>query len=174
MNTKSRAPRHTTDALIRIFFLAVILLVLVTLPLGVWGEDAADAPDMALVTESPHDYAETVERFKEEAETAGWSILHVNNMAGVLSARGYTLDPVQILDVCSGRYSVQILEKDEFRPVSAFMPCRVSIYKTSDGGVFISRMNVPAFLGMMPEEVADVMEASSEEIEEIIERTVAE
>lgn len=138
------------------------------------GSHGGEQPDMAKVTPSPMSFPDTVEAFEREAAEAGWSILHRNNMAGVLSERGFTIDPVLILDVCSGRYSAQILEEDAFRPVSAFMPCRVSIYQDSEGDVFISRMNVPAFLPMMPEGIAEVMEQSSNEIEAIIERTLAE
>lgn len=52
------------------------------------------------------------------------------------------------------------------------MPCRVSIYQTSGGEVFIARMNTGAFVDMMPPEVAEIMSASDSEIEEIIARTV--
>ncbi len=138
------------------------------------GSHGGERPDMVKVTPSPHSFPATLAAFEHEASEAGWSILNRNNMAGTLSERGFTIDPVVILDVCSGRYSAQILEEDAFRPVSAFMPCRVSIYQDSQGDVFISRMNVPGFLPMMPEGVAEVMEKSSEEIEAIIERTVAE
>ena len=133
-----------------------------------------EMPEMVQVTQSPHSFAVTVDRFRTATEEAGWSLLNETNMAGVLSARGYTLDPVIIFDACSGQYSAQILGMDEARPISAFMPCRVSIYQDSQGDVFISRMNVSAFLPMMPDEVAEVMELSSNEVEAIIEQTVAE
>ena len=157
-------------------FLALVVMAVVLLFSGMAQADnhGGGQPDMVMVTPSPHSFPETLAAFEREASEAGWSILHRNNMAGTLSERGFTIDPVVILDVCSGRYSAQILEEDAYRPVSAFMPCRVSIYQDSQGDVFISRMNVPGFLPMMPEGVAEVMEKSSEEIEAIIERTVAE
>ncbi len=130
-------------------------------------------PDMALVTPSPMDFEETVEAFRDEVDEAGWSILNRNDMHEVLAERGFDVAPVAILDVCSGQYSAQVLEEDEFRPVSAFMPCRVSIYEDSNGNVSIARMNVPAFLPMLPPGVAEVMEQSSNEIEAIIEQTIA-
>ncbi len=138
------------------------------------GSHGGEQPDMVKVTPSPMSFPDTVEAFEAQAKDAGWSVLNKNYMSGVLSERGFTLDPVVIIDVCSGQYSARILEEDAFRPVSAFMPCRVSIYQDSQGDVFISRMNVPAFLPMMPDEVAEVMELSSNEIEQIIERSVAE
>ncbi len=157
-------------------FLALVAMLLALTFVGAAQADnhGHQQPEMVKVTQSPHSFPETLAAFEREASEAGWSILNRNNMAGTLSERGFTIDPVVILDVCSGRYSAQILEEDAYRPVSAFMPCRVSIYQDSQGDVFISRMNVPDFLPMMPEGVAEVMEKSSDEIEAIIERAIAE
>lgn len=148
-----------------------VLLALIVAVLGF--ALAQGQPPMLLVTESPKPFAQTVEAFKTEVKAAGWSILNYHNMAGVLSEKGYTLHPVLIFDVCSGRYSARILAKDEYRSISALMPCRVSIYQTSDGKVFISRMNAAAFAPMMPQEVAEIMTASAKEIEAIIAKVVA-
>lgn len=148
--------------------------------LGIWmlpgnavaREAAGDQPQLVQVIQSQKSFSETLKTFKEEVGKAGWSVLNANNMAGVLSERGFTLHPVVILDVCSGKYSARILSNDEYRPISAFMPCRVSIYQTSDGAVFIARMNTNAFVHMMPPEVAEVMSASDEEIDRVIAATV--
>ncbi|MCK9230413.1 MAG: DUF302 domain-containing protein [Syntrophales bacterium] len=131
-------------------------------------ETATDQPQLVQVIQSQKSFAETLRTFKEEVAKAGWSVLNANNMAGVLSERGFTLHPVVILDVCSGKYSARILSRDEYRPISAFMPCRVSIYQTSDGSVFVARMNTNAFVHLMPPEASEVMSASDEEIDRII------
>jgi len=131
-----------------------------------------DQPRLVVVVESTKSFPETLKSFKEEVSKGGWSVLNAHNMAGVLSERGFTLHPVVILDVCSGKYSARILSKDEYRPVSAFMPCRVGIYKTSDGKVFITRMNTAAFAKMMPPEVAEVMVMSDEEVAKIIAKSL--
>jgi len=149
-------------------FFALLVLVLASVGLA----QTQRQPDLILVTQSNKPFAATVEQFKAEVKAAGWSILNYHNMAGVLSEKGFTLHPVLIFDVCSGRYSARILAKDEYRPISALMPCRVSIYQTSDGKVFIARMNAPAFAPMMPKEVGDIMIASSQEIEAIIAKVV--
>jgi len=52
------------------------------------------------------------------------------------------------------------------------MPCRVSIYQTSDGKVYIARMNAGAVTEMMLTGVAEVMLASDKEIAEIIANAV--
>ena len=66
---------------------------------------AAKMPPMFIEDTSPADLARTVETFKTEAKAAGWSLLAEHDMAGILSARGYMLNPVLILEVCSGKYS---------------------------------------------------------------------
>jgi len=148
---------------------AVLLLAASLMPHMVAAQQAdGEMPPMVQVVQSPKSFVDTVSAFRAEVARAGWSLLNENNMAGVLSARGYTIDPVIIFDVCSGRYSAQILSHDEARPISAFMPCRVSIYMTSDGDVFIARMNAAAFAAMMDPMVAEVMIASDNDIAEII------
>jgi uncharacterized protein (DUF302 family) len=149
--------------------LTVVFLICL-LPGLVWAQGAE--PQMVEVVQSNKTFPDTLKTFKEEIGKAGWSVLNANNMAGVLSERGFMLHPVVILDVCSGQYSARILGNDEYRPISPFMPCRVSIYQTSDGRVFVARMNTSAFAGLMPPEVAEMMAASDREIDRVIAETV--
>lgn len=135
-------------------------------------EASGDLAQFIHVTESAKSFPETLKAFHEEVRKGGWSVLNSHNMAGVLSERGYTIHPVVILDVCSGTYSARVLSRDEFRPVSVFMPCRVSIYRTEDGKVHVALMNTRAFAAMMPPEVAEIMAASDGEISQIIANTV--
>lgn len=122
---------------------------------------------------SPANLPTTVDAFLAEVRAAGWSHLDTINMSGVLSARGFTLDPVLILEVCSGRYSAALLDSDETRYVASMIPCRVAIYQTSDDRVIISRMNTAAFAQMMPGEVGQVIAASGAEVDAIIAATLA-
>jgi uncharacterized protein (DUF302 family) len=94
-------------------------------------------------------------------------------MAGILSTKGYTLHPVVVIEVCSGKYSARLLAKDEHRHVVSMIPCRVAVYQTSTGKVVISRMNTEMFAGMMSGEVAEVMRMSGSEMEAIIKKTLA-
>jgi uncharacterized protein (DUF302 family) len=132
-----------------------------------------EQPQMFLQTESPKDFKETVKVFKEEVKAGGWSILNTTNLAGILSAKGYTLDPVLIFDVCSGKYSAKILAKDEYRYVTPLMPCRTSIYKTSKGKVIIARLNAKAMAPMFEAELAKIMLKSSDELEAVISKTIS-
>ena len=132
----------------------------------------AKMPPMFIENTSPADLPKTIAAFKAEAQAAGWSVLTEHNMAGILSARGYTLHPVIVIEVCSGKYSAQLLAKDETRHVASMIPCRVAVYQTSAGKVIISRMNTGMFASMMSGEVAQVIKMSGDEMEAIIAKTL--
>jgi len=151
---------------------SILAIVLLLFPVGSAIAGQAQ-PQMFLQTESTRALAETVKIFKEEIAAGGWSILNMTNMAGVLSEKGYTISPVLIFDVCSGKYSAQILARDEQRFVTPLMPCRVSIYQTSQGKVIIARLNAGSMAPMFSAELADIMTKSGKEIEEVIEKTMA-
>lgn len=133
----------------------------------------AEMPPMFLEDTSPANFPKTIDVFKAEAKAGGWSILNEHNMAGILSTKGYTLHPIVVIEVCSGKYSAQLLAKDENRYVVSMIPCRVAIYQTSTGRVVISRMNTPVFAAMLGGEVAEVMLKSGNEMEAIIQNTLA-
>lgn len=122
---------------------------------------------------SPADLPTTVAALLEETRAAGWSHLDTVNMSGILAARGFTLDPVLILEICSGRHSAALLDSDETRFVASMIPCRVAVYQTSDDRVIVSRMNSAGMAEMMPGEVREVIAASGAEVEAIIARTMA-
>jgi len=164
-------PTHTIRA--RMTAGLVLFFVICILPgLVVAQGTAGDRPQLVQVVQSQKSFPETLKAFKQEVTKSGWSLLNVNHLAGVLSERGFTLHPVVVLDVCSGKHSSRILSNDDYRPFSAFMPCRVSIYQTSDGKVYIARMNAGAVTEMMLTGVAEVMLASDKEIAEIIANSV--
>lgn len=154
--------------------LLVAIALFVPGPVPAFGQSipGLSKPQMFIEDASPANLPRTVEIFQEEARAAGWSLLAVHNMAGILSARGYTLHPVLIIEVCSGKYSAELLGRDETRYVASMIPCRVAIYQTSAGQVVISRMNTSMFAGMMEAAVADVIRKSGEEMEAIIAKTL--
>jgi len=133
---------------------------------------AAAMPAMFLEDTSPKPLVPTVEAFREAVRAAGWSMLGVTNMAGILSERGFTVHPVLVFEPCSGRYSFDLLSRDETRFVSSMIPCRVAIYQTSTGKVIISRINSVAMADMVGGHAGTVIRASGEGIERIIQATL--
>lgn len=129
-------------------------------------------PALFLEDTSPKPLVPTVRAFEETVKASGWSILGVTNMAGILSERGFTIAPVLVFDACSGKYSADLLGRDETRFVASMIPCRVAIYQTSAGKVVISRMNSIAMADMVGGHAGTVVRKSGEEMEQIIRATL--
>jgi uncharacterized protein (DUF302 family) len=132
---------------------------------GLPGETRAQAaaagaqamPALFLEDTSPAPLGPTVAAFRSAVEAAGWSILGVTNMTGVLAERGFAIPPVLVFDVCSSVYSGELLGNDATMFVSSMMPCSISIYQTSTGKVVISRMNSAAMGGMVGGRAGEVV-----------------
>lgn len=133
---------------------------------------APTMPPLFLEDTSPKAMVPTIEAFRTAVSAAGWSVLGITNMTGILAERGFAVRPVLVFDVCSSRYSGDLLSNDATLFVSSMMPCSVAIYQTSAGKVVISRMNSAAMGGMIGGHAGDVVSKSGQEMEEIIKATL--
>jgi len=146
-------------------FLAGILVVAALL----WTQ----APSlMMLQDESPYGYEETVAVFREAAAGAGWSILNYTDMQAVVARHGAEVPGVTVFDLCSSRYSIEILQRDAERIVTPMMPCRVSVYETSDGTTYVARMNSGLVARLFGGVINEVMQKASAETEAFIRSVV--
>lgn len=163
--------------MLRILSISITSLCLIGAAMLVAGPVSAEAPAAGnpspfMEDASPADFPKTLDAFRNEVKAAGWSVVTEHNLAGNLSARGYTVSPVMVLEICNIKYAAQLLAKDENRSVSSMMPCRVSIYQTSTGKVMMSRMNAPLFASMLDGEAAEVALKANSEMEAIIKKTL--
>jgi uncharacterized protein (DUF302 family) len=129
-------------------------------------------PALFLEDTSPKPMVPTIKAFRSAVSAAGWSVLGVTNMTGILAERGFAVRPVLVFDVCSSIYSGELLSNDATLFVSSMMPCSVAIYQTSAGKVVISRMNSAAMGGMIGGRAGEVVSKSGQEMEEIIKATL--
>ncbi len=125
-------------------------------------------PLMMLQDESPYGYEETIAVFQAEAAEAGWSILNSTDMQAVVANHAATVPGVTVFDLCSSQYSIEILEQDDERIVTPMMPCRVSVYQTSDGTTYVARMNSGLVARMFGGLSNEVMQKASTETEAFI------
>jgi uncharacterized protein (DUF302 family) len=161
-------------------FVLGTVLGLGMLAAGLPGEARAQAatagapamPALFLEDTSPAALGPTVAAFRSAVEAAGWSILSLTNMTGVLAERGFAIPPVLVFHVCSSVYSGELLGNDATMFVSSMMPCSVSIYQTSTGKVVISRMNSAAMGGMVGGRAGEVVAKSGQDMEAIIAATL--
>ncbi len=130
------------------------------------------AENMLLEDESPYDFEDTVARLGEAVDAAGWSIIGVQDMQAILAERGHDVLPVSIFSLCSAQYSAELLQYDDERIVSPFMPCSVAVYEKSNGSTYIARMNAALVAEPFGGVIADVMDTAAAETEEIIANTL--
>ena len=128
---------------------------------------------MMLEDESRYgDFDSTVEQFEQAVSDAGWSILTVHNMKETLRGHGHDVHNVKIFELCSAKYSAEILKLDDERIVSPLMPCRIAIYEKSDGKTYISRMDSELLARPFGGVIKDVMQVAAVEMEEVIAQVI--
>jgi uncharacterized protein (DUF302 family) len=117
---------------------------------------------------SRYDFDETVEKLTEAIENKAWNVSIIHDLQQTLKKHGKEVLPVKVFAICQPKHSARILEKDYERLVSSVMPCRVSIYKKSDGRTYVSRMNTSMLAASFGDVIGQVMKESAAEVEEII------
>ena len=151
-----------------IFFSGLILFLIVNNELKSQTTDNQNKNAMFLENESKYGFDETVEILKSETEKKTWKVIAIHDLQNTLANNGYDVLPVKVFSVCHPKHSSKILDKDDERLVSSLMPCRVSVYEKSDGKVYISRMNTGVLAKSFGGVIEEVMQASTQEIEEIL------
>jgi len=127
---------------------------------------------MFIENESRYNFDETVEKLSESIIAAGWKVTHIHDLQGTLIKNNFNVLPVKILEVCRPDYSVKLLNGDKERLYSSMMPCRLSVYETSDGKTRISRMNSHAFAAQIGGVVSEVMSLAYSEIESVLKQYI--
>lgn len=114
-------------------------------------------------TVSPFGFEETIARIQHniadnpELKAKGWTLSGLRNPARAVQADGGNVLPVQMIEVCSTKYSKPILKEDTVRFLSILMPCKVSVYKKNDGKTYIGTMNAGLMGKMFGPLVGEVM-----------------
>lgn len=123
---------------------------------------------MFIKSESIHNLNSTVEIIEKSLLESNWKIMHTHNLHQSLKNHGFDVLPVVVMEVCRPDYSVKMLYLDEERLFSSLMPCRISVYETSDGKTWISRMNSGEIAREAGGITEEVMTIAFNEIEKIV------
>lgn len=111
---------------------------------------------------SPYNVPRTVELIVSEAEKQQWKVPAVHDLQQTLAKTGKMVMPVMVIELCKPEYAGRVLELNDERAVSVFMPCRISVYEKEDGVTYLTIMNADAISGMIPESVADTLKKAAE------------
>jgi len=127
------------------------------------------APGLMIIEdESPLGYEETIQAIQSSAAENGWKVPAVHEIDLSVAKAGYDVLPVSVIELCHPDHAARILKEDNARVVASMMPCRVSVYETSDGRVIVSRMNTKLVSQVFGGLVQEVMADASVESEEIL------
>ncbi|MEW6165765.1 MAG: DUF302 domain-containing protein [Pseudomonadota bacterium] len=109
--------------------------------------------------ESPFTVEETVARIQHNVVAAGngWSLSGLRYPTRPLEAEGINALPAMLIEACSTKYSGPILQDDRLRFLSLLMPCKIGVYKKSDGKVYIGILNAGLIGGLFGSKVGDIM-----------------
>ena len=131
---------------------------------------AFSAAPRLMIVEDPSKFAfeETVQILKDTAAEQRWKVPTVHMLHDAVSPYGYEVDRVAVLELCQPHHAAQILAEDGAKAVTSMMPCRISVYETSDGQVIVSRMNTGLMAQAFGGTVARVMAEATQENEVII------
>lgn len=113
-------------------------------------------------------FDESIERFKVSVENVQWKLLGEHDLQAKMKANGYDVMEARVFDICKPAYASRILERDSERIVSPLMPCRVAIYRKSNGKTYFSRMNSGLMARPLKGVVPSVMGKAAADVEKIL------
>ena len=128
-------------------------------------------PSLMLIEhKSPLNYMETVTVLNDVInKKKNWKVpKNFDFQKNIQDAGHGPIEQVGTVSLCNPLYASRILEDDQNRKVTAFMPLGIGVYKGKDDQVYISELNV-GLLGMMfGGTMAEVMADAGNDVKEII------
>ncbi len=81
--------------------------------------------DFACIVETEKSFDEAVVSVLKAVEQKGWALFQVYDVKERLAAKGFSQEPLKIIEICSGKYANQFLSKN--RLISLCMPCKINV-----------------------------------------------
>lgn len=120
-----------------------------------------DVNDFAYIVETNKSFDDAVVSVLKAVDQKGWALFQVYDVRERLAAKGFVQQPLKIIEICSGKYANQFLNKN--RLISLCMPCKINVLE-EDGKVKIVGMKPTMISQFFPE----VKRAEAEPVEKDI------
>ena len=121
--------------------------------------------DFAYIVETEKSFDEAVVSVLKAVEQKGWALFQIYDVKERLAAKGFEQKPLKIIEICSGKYANQFLNKN--RLISLCMPCKINVLE-EDGNVKIIGMKPTMISQFFPEVSKKEAEEVEEDIKEIV------
>jgi uncharacterized protein (DUF302 family) len=113
-------------------------------------------------------FDEAVAAVETKAAEKGFRVLHTHDVAATLAGKGFSREPLKIVEICNARYAHEVLGRDI--RISLMLPCPISVY-TEGGQTRISTLLPGAIARFYPEAGIEGLAA---EVEAIVKAIVDE
>ena len=130
--------------------------------------DTLSNSELIIESQSLFSFEATIIKLNAIIIDSGWKLPAVHDLQATIRNFGKDILPIKVFEICHPKYSSLLLELDDERIVSTFMPCRISVYEKSDGKTYISRFNGVKLSSMFGGLVEEVMTSANSEMEEMI------
>ena len=81
--------------------------------------------DFAYIVETERSFDEAVVSVLKAVEQKSWTLFQIYDIKERLAAKGFSQKPLKIIEICSGKYANQFLNKN--RLISLCMPCKINV-----------------------------------------------
>ena len=121
--------------------------------------------DFAYIVETKKSFDEAVVSVLKAVDKKGWSLFQIYDVRERLAAKGFEQKPLKIIEICSGKYANQFLNKN--RLISLCMPCKINVLEEK-GKIKIAGMKPT----MISQFFSEVSPQEAEEVEKDIKEIV--
>ena len=121
--------------------------------------------NFAYIVETNKNFDDAVVSVLKSIEQKGWALFQIYDIKERLAAKGFKQKPLKIIEICSGKYANQFLNKN--RLISLCMPCKINVIE-ENGKVKIIGMKPTVISQFFPEVSKDEAEEVEREIIEMV------
>jgi len=121
--------------------------------------------DFAYIVETKKTFDNAVVSVLKAVEQKGWTLFQIYDVKERLAAKGFEQKPLKIIEICSGKYANQFLNKN--RLISLCMPCKINVFE-ENGKIKIVGMKPSMISQFFPEVSQKEAEEAEKDVEEII------
>lgn len=86
--------------------------------------------DFAYIVETKKSFEEAVVSVLKAVEEKGWTLFQIYDIKERLAAKGFQQNSLKIIEICSGKYANQFLNKN--RLISLCMPCKINVLEENE------------------------------------------
>ncbi len=116
--------------------------------------------DFTYVVETKKNFDDAVVSVLKAVEQRGWALFQIYDIKERLAAKGFKQGRLKIIEICSGKYANQFLNKN--RLASLCMPCKINVLD-ENGTITIAGMKPTIISRFFPEiDKTDAEQAESD------------